>query len=239
MKGIRLPSILIMSMVVLVSCTPDREPSVERGFEAYEQGNHARALREWRPLAEAGDPVAQHNLGAMYDQGHSVEQDYAEALRWYRLAAEQGHTQAQFNVGDMHEAGDGVPQDHFEAMRWYRLAAEQGHAEAQNNLGAIYKSGLGGQQDYNEAMHWFRLAAEQGNGTAMMNLGEFYYRPFSPWQLPRDLRDPVLGHKWFNLATTHNIEKAVLARNLTEISMTPAQIAEAQRLARDWLAERE
>lgn len=239
MKVMRLPSILVILTVVLVSCAPDREPSVERGYQAYEQGNHARALREWRPLAEAGDVVAQNHLGLMYDQGHGVDQDYAEAMRWYRLAAEQGLAQAQFNVGDMHEAGDGAPQDHAEAMRWYRLAAEQGHAKAQNSLGTIYKSGLGGQQDYNEAIHWFRLAAEQGDGTAMMNLGELYYRPFSPSQLPRDMRDPVLGHKWLNLATAHNIEKAVLARNLTEISMTPAQIAEAQKLAREWLAKQE
>lgn len=247
MAVVRLPYLLIIVTVLLVSCMPDGEPTVDRGYQAYEQGNYARALREWRPLAEAGHALAQTHLGFMHDQGHGVDQDYAEAMRWYRLAAEQGNARAQFNLGDMHEAGDGVPQDHAEAMRWYRLAAVQGHAEAQNRLGTLYQTGLGGLQDYGEAIRWYRLAAEQGNVSAMMQLGRFFdgkdidgrsaFGLITPEH--RELRDRKLAHKWYNLAAARGEADAVRQRNNLTSRMTPAEVAEAQTLAREWLAERD
>jgi TPR repeat protein len=50
------------------------------------------ALREWTPLAEQGDAVAQSYLGWMYDKGKGVTQDYKTVVKWYRLAAEKGFT---------------------------------------------------------------------------------------------------------------------------------------------------
>lgn len=35
-----------------------------------------------------------HNLGAMYEHGHGVAQDYARARGWYRRAAEAGNAPA-------------------------------------------------------------------------------------------------------------------------------------------------
>ena len=55
--------------------------------------------------AARGDAVAQYKLGAMYDTGQGVPQDYAEALKWYRLSADQGDAMAQFNLGLMYENG--------------------------------------------------------------------------------------------------------------------------------------
>ena len=72
-----------------------------------------------RILAEEGNPIAQYNLGLMYDNGEGVPQDYAEAMRWYRLAAEQGCADAQYELGYMYENGLGVPQDYAEAAHWY------------------------------------------------------------------------------------------------------------------------
>ena len=60
------------------------------GWAAYERGDNATALREWRPLAEQGHAAAQYNLGLMYDNGEGVAQDDGKAVKWYRLAAEQG-----------------------------------------------------------------------------------------------------------------------------------------------------
>ena len=62
----------------------------QKGLEAYNAGDYATALLEWRDLAEQGDAEAQYNLGVMYDNGQGVAQDYAEAVKWYRRAAEQG-----------------------------------------------------------------------------------------------------------------------------------------------------
>ena len=61
----------------------------QKGLDAADRGDFAVALKEWQPLAEQGDAVAQHNLGVLYRNGQGVPQDYAEALKWYRQAAEQ------------------------------------------------------------------------------------------------------------------------------------------------------
>jgi hypothetical protein len=128
-------------------------------FESLESGDYELALHHLLPCAEAGDPIAQFNLGLMYDLGDGVPQDDAEAARWYRRAAEQGVVEAQNNVGHMHANGEGVLQDDVEALRWYRMAADQGHAKAQHNLGVMYFYGKGVPQDYISAYVWSNLAA--------------------------------------------------------------------------------
>ncbi len=95
----------------------------EEGKAAYNRGDYATALREWRPLAKQGDAEAQFFLGAMYNLGDGVPQDYAESAKWFRKAAEQGNAKAQFFLGIMYEDGQGVPQDYAKAYMWFTLAA--------------------------------------------------------------------------------------------------------------------
>ena len=57
------------------------------GIAAYDRGDYAGALKEWRPLAEQGNAGAQYNLGVMYDNGQGVPQDYVKAHMWYNLSA--------------------------------------------------------------------------------------------------------------------------------------------------------
>ena len=49
----------------------------------------------WRARAEAGEAIAQYNLGVLYAVGRGVPQHAAEAVRWLRLATEQGHADAR------------------------------------------------------------------------------------------------------------------------------------------------
>lgn len=135
----------------------------DAGLRAFDSGDYATALQEWRPLAEQGHAWSQYALGAMYELGQGVLQDYAEAVRWYRAAAEQGDPYAQTNLGVMYLNGHGVAQDYAEAARWYRAAAEQGIPKAQANLGAMYGLGLGVAQDYVSAHMWSNIAAAAGN----------------------------------------------------------------------------
>ncbi len=59
----------------------------DEGVAAYDRGDYATAIREWRPLAEQGNADAQFFLGFMYYKGRGVPQDYAQAHMWYNLAA--------------------------------------------------------------------------------------------------------------------------------------------------------
>ena len=104
---------------------------LQAGLDAYERGDYAAALKEWRPLAEQGDVVAQYYLGTMYADGEGVPQDPAEATKWFRLAeksirANADEPEAQWALGTMYESGWGVPQDYVLAHMWFSLATAQG-----------------------------------------------------------------------------------------------------------------
>ena len=77
-------------------------------------------------------------------------------------------------------------------------------------------------------MKWYRLAADQGNACAQYNLGIMYAKGQG---VPQDY---VLAHMWFNLSAAQGIGDAVKNRDIAAGKMTPDQLAEAQRLAREW-----
>ncbi len=112
--------------VLLVVLAAPAWAGFDEGMAAYNRGDYATALREWRPLADQGDAVAQYNLGAMYDEGLGVPQDYVQAVKWSRKAAEQGHASAQYSLGAMYAQGHGVTQDYVQAYTWFNLAGAQG-----------------------------------------------------------------------------------------------------------------
>ena len=78
-------------------------------------------------LAEAGDPIAQYNLGLLYLDGHGVPQSPAEAASWFRRAAEQDYTEAQHNLGAMYGSGQGVKRDYVQAYKWLNICAAKGN----------------------------------------------------------------------------------------------------------------
>ncbi len=96
----------------------------DKGLACARQQEFPCALKEWVPLADQGDMVAQYNLGIMYANGQGVKQDLFEAFKYYKLAADQGKMNAQYNLGVMYANGQGVRQDKLEAKRWYGLACD-------------------------------------------------------------------------------------------------------------------
>jgi TPR repeat protein len=115
---------LCLAITLMLGLAVPAWAGFEAGQLAYQRGDYATALKEWRPLAEQGDAGAQFDLGAMYHDGLGVTQDYAEAVKWYSKAAEQEDALAQFSLGSMYAAGLGVLQDYAEAVKWFRKAAE-------------------------------------------------------------------------------------------------------------------
>ena len=122
--------------------------------------------------------------------------------------------------------------DYPTAVRLFRSMAEMGYSGAQFQLGFLYRRGEGVPQDYVEAAKWLQLAANQGHVWAQSNLA-FMYRDGEG--VPQDY---VKAHMWFNLASAGASAKDrynyVEYRDELAKKMTPAQIAEAQKLARDW-----
>jgi TPR repeat protein len=182
--------------------------------------------------AEKSNPDAQNRIGYFYLQGLGVSQDYDKAINWFYKAAAQGLPEAQNNLGYMYLNGWGVLQDYEKAMEWLVKAAEQSNPAAQNSIGVMYFHGLGIPQDYSEAMKWYSLAAEQGEPLAQFNLGHMYsdIEPF---------KDRVRGYQWLIIAAANDDKVAKNKAYLVEIFMSPDQIAEAQKLAREWIQKHE
>lgn len=61
-----------------------------RGYDAYEAGDYATALQEWRPLAEQGYEYAQYGIGLLYHSGQGVPQDFEVAHMWSNIASANG-----------------------------------------------------------------------------------------------------------------------------------------------------
>ena len=118
--------------------------------------------------------------------------------------------------------------DYATALRLLRPLADQGNARAQNNLGAMYDAGRGVPQDYAAAVSWYRKAAEQGYGLGQQNLAAMYFTGQGVAQ------DYVQAHMWWNLSAAQGDANAAKQRDLVAAKMTPAQIAEAQKLVREW-----
>lgn len=107
-------------------------------------------------------------------------------------------------------------------------AADQGYFLAQFMLGNMYYNGSGIPQDYAEAMQWYSLAANQNYAPAQDNLGVMYLQGHGAPQ------DYVRAYMWLNLAATRGNQEAAHNRDLLAGRMTSEQIAEAQRLEREW-----
>lgn len=82
-------------------------------------------------------------------------------------------------------------------------------------------------RDYATAVRIIRPLAEQGDARAQYTLGVFYDNGLGVPQ------DRVTSYMWFDLSAAQGKEGAAAFRDLIARRMTPAQIAEAQKLARE------
>jgi TPR repeat protein len=112
-----------------------------------------------------------------------------------------------------------------------------GKCVSQNNLGVMYAEGQGVPQDYKEAAKWYTKAAEQGNASAQWVLANMYHEGTGV------LEDYVEAYKWailtVNGTDADSQADAGHLRDVLRQQMTPTQIEEAQRRAKDFLNQRE
>ena len=94
----------------------------EKGIAAFETGDYATALREFKIIAELGDKTAQSYLGYMYNSGIGTNLNYKTAAKWYKLSAEQGEPTAQGNLARMYYSGNGVMQDFTYSYMWAHIS---------------------------------------------------------------------------------------------------------------------
>lgn len=200
--------------------------------------DYAEAARWLRKAADQGLARAQFNLGMLYANGQGVTKDAAEAATWVSKAAESGDAAAQTTMGIMYATGQGVKQDDSEAAKWYRKAidayrkvADEGDPSAATALGNMYARGQGVTGDYSEAAGWWRKAADTGYAGAQYNLGLAYAQGRGV------LEDDIAAYMWLSLSAAgagEAQERRAKARDDVASKLKPDQLAEAQRLVREW-----
>jgi len=129
-----LPVVLILIVAGPVAATAD---PIDDAVKARKTGNYTRAYRILRPLAEKGDPRAQHELGYAYEFGETPSKAHRIdrlklARKWYERSAAQNYTPGKRALGS-YLVGHGI-----DAMQGYRILlalAEAGDAESQALLG--------------------------------------------------------------------------------------------------------
>ena len=262
MKTLNFAILILLLALSFVTC--GHAADFRSGNAAFERNDYATAFRELLPFAKQGNPSAQFKIGHMYLFGKGVPKDATEGAEWVRKSAEQGDAFAQTVLSALYGLGNGVPKDSKLEMLWKRRAAENGSMVSQENLADMYLSGKGLMRDDEKAIMWYRRSANLGNPSAQEKLGILYYEgqvilkdfakaaywleKAADWGsrfaqsrigymydvgegVPKDY---VTAYKWYNLAAADGDETAKKNRELIEQRMTLVQLAQAQRLARQW-----
>lgn len=206
-------------MIARTACLSLLLLSCASGEDRPEKWHQERVAR-----AQAGDLQSQKQQ-ALFLQKKGLTK---EAAGWWLLAAKQGDAEAQCQTAISYRFGLGLPEDDKESVRWLLLSAKQGYPDAQLMLAMRYREGRGVLKNYSEAIDWATKAANQGHAESQFNLGD--------WLLNTEglKRDKVKAYMWLNLAAVKDYQGAAGARDKLEREMTPEEIAEAQKLSREW-----
>ena len=150
------------------------------------------------------------------------------ALALIAVGCAEGEQEESASCADLSEEW-AAAEDGMSPLEDVRSCAEHGDAVAQTNLGLMYMYGRGVPEDDAEAVRWYQLAAEQGYASAQFSLGFMYYSGEGVRQ------DNVLAYMWLNLAAAQGNGFARDHKEIVERQMTREEIAEAERMSREWL----
>ncbi len=187
--------------------------------EYYERnGKRAESLNCYLRGAQKGDADAQCALGKLYENGEVVQDPFGEPA---------GRAESKRARSDPMPLGDFI-----RAEEWFHKAADQGDVLAMYHLGQLHLS----DKDPVSAAPWLLKNADHGGVVSQLHVAKMFREGEG---MPKDL---VSAYMWANLAAARvdhgtNAEEARSIRDEIEGQMTPGQIAEGQRLAREWKAK--
>ena len=146
--------------------------NVEDDIAAFNGGKFSAALKTLRPIADAGDPIAQCYVARLFNAATggvrrdvALTKQYAErALRGLTTRADQGVASAQACLSVLRSSSNYLSEPNLEAsLQLARLAAEQGNADGQRVLAGKYQRGIGIKRDYRQAYQWLEKASRGGS----------------------------------------------------------------------------
>ena len=152
--------LLLTLLLLFGTCTVAVADDLNDGIAAYRSNDYATGFAKFTKAAEAGNADAQAVVGAMYDDGEGVPQDYGQAVRWYTKAAEAGNADAQGRLASMYAVGHGVPQDFVQAYKWFNIAVSTETDKEERDRSVRNRDLVSGKMTPNQIAEAQRLARE-------------------------------------------------------------------------------
>jgi hypothetical protein len=135
---------------------PEELPEIRQSDPLYEIWQTFLLTRQ----ANAGDAVAQYELGIRYFLGIGAQADTAQAAYWTAKSAEQNHLPARFNLAILAYHGMGVKWNPFEAYRQLTACAVGNMVEAEYFLSLFYLENLVVPMNWDTVVYWLKKAAD-------------------------------------------------------------------------------
>ncbi len=184
---------LALSLLLLLAAADIARADFAAGFAAFQKGRYPAALKELRPLAEAGDTRAQFLLGRMYRDGLGVKKSAGKAFDWLTKAADgpDADRYAMHDLAVLYERGQGTKKDLGKAVELYRRAAARGVPAAMFNLGVLLARGEGVKRDLPGGLRLVFRAYEAGHPGAAASFDKL---------APAVGGDPPAAGRWRSVA---------------------------------------
>ena len=165
-------------------------------LDAFQAGEHAKAVELAKPLAEQGNADALYLLGFAHETGKGVEASRDKALEYYRKAAAGKQKDAVYRLSFILLASD-KEEERNQGREALESAAKDDPAVAGRILGEAYLRGrLTPTADPDKAIFWWKRAADAGDIPSMLLAARFYEGQFG---FP-ELKNPAEALAGYNKA---------------------------------------
>ena len=204
--------VFLLSLLFFSACAERPQPAPQATIPVAEQSvqdnsviqdNRTPNIAEIRQSAEAGNDIAEYNLGVAFNIGEGVDQSSGQAVYWWLKSARKGLPEAQLLMGSVYHVGVKVSRDDAKALYWWQQAANQGDPEALFNIGlANFQGDFGLEKNDSKAAEAWLKASQRGYAKAMYNLSVAYRDGLG---VPLS---PVESDKWLRKAAAKGIVRA-------------------------------
>jgi TPR repeat protein len=163
---------LLVLTISLATTLPSAADDFASAKQAFEAKQFPKAIRLLRPLAQKGDPRAQHLLGYAYMFGMGVMTSEKRAQYWLSKAVAQNYTPAFARLGQVLLT---IDESSTRGVELIKTAVGRGDLDAHLTLGMIYLIGLKGvPPDLEKSKHLFTVVAERKHKEAAFFLAYWY-----------------------------------------------------------------
>lgn len=185
-----------------------------------------RTAAFWYQRASADkDPQGYLGLARLYDAGAAgLVQDASRATALVLEAARLGEPLAMNEMGLRYQQGRGLAMDNVAAIGWFSMAAQHELAAGMVNLGNCYETGNGCLPDADRAGANYAAAAKQSHPVAQFMLGSLFERGVGT------TANPVFAYVNYTAAATAGYKEAEAKRDAVKATLTPEQLAEAEKI---------